>query len=166
MKCRRRFISASGVRLMSKKEKSPEKKKNRKKKVLRVLGCILAFILVFAIVTTCVSLVGIKSNTNKAKSFPAVGCDLSFENAGNGVWNIRYNFRNHFSTFFGRKNAVFFRIYDNQNDYFIKQFRRSFYYIKMSESDRVETARTNRNFHVVVLLDFKIETRVRIFYIP
>ena len=89
MKCRRRFISASGVRLMSKKEKSPEKKKNRKKKVLRVLGCILAFILVFAIVTTCVSLVGIKSNTNKAKLFPAVGCDLSFENAGNGVWNIR-----------------------------------------------------------------------------
>ena len=88
MKCRRKSISASGVKLMSKKEKSPEKKKNRKKKVLKVLGCILALILVFVIVTTCVSLVGIKSNTNKAQSFPAVGCDLRFEKAGNGVWNI------------------------------------------------------------------------------
>ncbi|MBR4766165.1 MAG: hypothetical protein IK085_05295, partial [Clostridia bacterium] len=67
---------------MSKKEKSPEKKKNRKKKVLKVLGCILAVILAFVIVTTCVSLVGIMSNTNKAKSFPAVGGSLNFENAG------------------------------------------------------------------------------------
>ena len=88
MKCRRRFISASGVMKMSKKEKSPEKKKNRKKKVLKVLGCILALILAFVIVTTCISLVGIKSNTNKAQSFPEVGCNLKYENAGNGVWNI------------------------------------------------------------------------------
>ena len=73
---------------MSKKEKSPEQKKNRKKKVLKVLCGILAVILAFVIVTTCVSLVGIKSNTNKAQSFPKVGCELNFENKGNGVWNI------------------------------------------------------------------------------
>ncbi|MBQ8943936.1 MAG: hypothetical protein IJ050_05480, partial [Clostridia bacterium] len=73
---------------MSKKEKSPEQKKSRKKKVLKVLCGILAVILVFVMVTTCISLVGIKSNTNKAQSFPKVGCELNFENKGNGVWNI------------------------------------------------------------------------------
>ncbi|MBQ7121955.1 MAG: metallophosphoesterase [Clostridia bacterium] len=63
--------------------------KNKKgKKALRVLAIILAVIVLFAGITTVVTVIGLNANTNKSHSFPAVGTDIKIEEKGNGVWNI------------------------------------------------------------------------------
>lgn len=58
------------------------------KKVLKVLAVILAVIVLFAGISTVITVVGLKANVNKAHSFPAVGSDIRIEEKGNGVWNI------------------------------------------------------------------------------
>ncbi len=68
---------------MSKKEKPAKKKKG-----LKVLAVILAVIIVFVGVTTILTVIGNKSNLNKAKSFPAADCPLECKNVSNGVWDI------------------------------------------------------------------------------
>ena len=73
---------------MSKKNKEEKPKKNRGKVVKKVLAIILIVIIAFAAVTTCVTAVGLAANGKKVKSFPAVGCDLRYENMGDGLWNI------------------------------------------------------------------------------
>lgn len=70
---------------MSKKEKAPKKKG----KGLKVLGIIVAVILVFVLVTEIITVAGNKSNLKKAKSFPTVDIPLNVENVSDGVWNIR-----------------------------------------------------------------------------
>ena len=73
---------------MSKKNKEEKPKKNRGKVVKKVLAIILIVIIAFAAVTTCITAVGLAANGKKVKSFPAVGCDLKYENMGGGLWNI------------------------------------------------------------------------------
>ena len=73
---------------MSKKNKEEKPKKNRGKVVKKVLAIILIVIIAFAAVTTCITAVGLAANGKKVKSFPAVGCDLKYENMGDGLWNI------------------------------------------------------------------------------
>lgn len=58
------------------------------KKALKVLAVILAVIVLFAGISTVITVVGLKANVNKAHSFPAVGSDIRIEEKGNGVWNI------------------------------------------------------------------------------
>lgn len=63
-------------------------KTKKGKKALRVLAVILAVIVLFAGITTIVTVIGLNANINKSHSFPEVGTDIKIEEKGNGVWNI------------------------------------------------------------------------------
>lgn len=62
----------------------------KKRKIfLKVLAVIMAVVAAFVGVTTVITVVGLNSNSKKAKSFPAVETEkLEFENVSEGVWNI------------------------------------------------------------------------------
>lgn len=65
------------------------KKNNRKKKFLKALAVILAVIAAFVGITTVITVVGLKANINKARSFSDAGCEqIKVENAYDGYWNI------------------------------------------------------------------------------
>lgn len=70
---------------MSRENKKTKKHPGRTKKVIAI---ILAVIILFIAVCATVSAVGVRSNINKSKFFPAVNDELNFENISNGVWNI------------------------------------------------------------------------------
>lgn len=63
-------------------------KKKKSGKKLKVLGIILSVILIIAIAFASMTAVAMKGNLKKANSFPEVGCNLKYENKGNGVWEI------------------------------------------------------------------------------
>lgn len=64
-------------------------KKNRKKRFLKALAVILAVITAFIGITTVITVVGLKANINKARSFPDAGCEqIKIEEAYDGYWNI------------------------------------------------------------------------------
>ena len=74
-----------------KKEKKMKIKKASKGKttVLKVLSAILALLIVFAGVTTVITLKGVNENLEKAKSFPDAQCkQIKVENTPDGAWNI------------------------------------------------------------------------------
>lgn len=66
-----------------------DKKACKKKKTLIIIGCVLAFVVVFVAVTQVVGYVGYKSNLKKAQSFDnAETRQLEIENYATGYWNI------------------------------------------------------------------------------
>lgn len=67
----------------------PKTKKKGKRIFLRILAILLCIIVAFVGITTVISVVGLKSNANKAKSFPSAGSqELKLDNYSNGCWNI------------------------------------------------------------------------------
>ncbi len=72
-----------------KKIKSNKKKEKKGRTALKVIAIILAVIVAFIGVTTCITVIGLNSNMNMAQSFPAVETnELALENYDNGCWNI------------------------------------------------------------------------------
>lgn len=64
-------------------------KKSRKKKVLKALAVIMAVITAFIGITTVITVVGLKANINKARSFLNAECEqIKVEEAYDGYWNI------------------------------------------------------------------------------
>lgn len=73
--------------------KTPEvkaKKRKRRHKIFRrILAVILSIIILFTLVTTTMTVISIKTNVNKAKSFENADCtQLKLENYEDGCWNI------------------------------------------------------------------------------
>jgi 3',5'-cyclic AMP phosphodiesterase CpdA len=74
---------------LEKKEITSIKKNRRKKLFLKILAGISLVVFLFVVITTGISLIGLKSNINKAKSLSNVGSrQLKLENPENGYWNI------------------------------------------------------------------------------
>lgn len=59
-----------------------------KKLIRRILAGIVAVIVAVAGVTAIANVIFLNSGIKKAHSFEKVGCELKFEEKGNGVWNI------------------------------------------------------------------------------
>ena len=61
-----------------------------KRKIFRrILAAFTAILIAFIGITTVITVIGLNSNTEKAKSFSPVEVEeLRFEDVGNGVWNI------------------------------------------------------------------------------
>ena len=62
-----------------------------KKLIRRILAGIVAAIVAVAGVTAIANVIFLNSGIKKAHSFEKVGCELKFEEKGNGVWNIYSN---------------------------------------------------------------------------
>lgn len=74
---------------MSRKNTSKPSKGRGKKIVKRIFAGILAAIAAFVGITTVITVIGLKSNLGKARSFPSAGSEeLKFENYADGCWNI------------------------------------------------------------------------------
>lgn len=75
-----------------KKGKSAEAKTQSKhlKRFKKFLLIFVTVILIYAVVSTCLTLIGLNANRNKAKSFSAVNFDSRpvYKNYDNGCWNI------------------------------------------------------------------------------
>lgn len=65
-----------------------KEKKSKKKIILRILAAVVAVIVIIAGVSAIVNTAVLNSGIKKAHSFEKVGCELKFEEIGNGVWNI------------------------------------------------------------------------------
>lgn len=74
---------------MSRKNNSKLSKGRGKKIIKRIFAGILAVTAAFVGVTTVVTVIGLKSNLGKARSFPSAECEeLKVENYADGCWNI------------------------------------------------------------------------------
>lgn len=70
-------------------EEKSAKKQRRRKIFLRVLCGILAVIVLFVGVTSCISVVSFRSNLRKTQLFSSVGsAELALENTASGCWTI------------------------------------------------------------------------------
>ena len=65
-----------------------KEKKSKKRILIKIVAAIVAFIVVISGVVAIANTVILNSGIKKAQSFPEVGCELNFEDKGNGVWNI------------------------------------------------------------------------------
>lgn len=71
-------------------EKTKKPMKKRTRVFLKILAAFFIVLAAFILVTTVISVIGIKSNINMAHSFSEVGSrQLSLENYDNGCWNIK-----------------------------------------------------------------------------
>ena len=65
-----------------------KEKKSKKGILLKAVAAFVAIIVVISGVIAVANTVVLNSGIKKAQSFPEVGCELNFEDKGNGVWNI------------------------------------------------------------------------------
>ena len=74
-------------------EEKAKKKMKRKQNRRKFFKILLYIILLFALISSIVRAVGLKSNMNRVKSFDPVSkpTDVKFTHCGNGVWNIETN---------------------------------------------------------------------------
>ncbi len=69
--------------------KKKQRKSARRKTAKRIFAFLLAVIILFIGITTVITVIGLKANINKAKSFPEAECrQIKVENVKAGVWNI------------------------------------------------------------------------------